>query len=98
VILDQELGGIARVLLGIAEQAAGDHQVSGKDGRAALADDSLGHDERFQAVPMQAQRRVGPGRAAPYDECLGSQLPHLRRGWYDGCIALRACISAKARA
>ena len=49
VVLDQKLGGVAGVLLGVAEQAAGDDQVAGEQRRAALADQPLADDQRLDA-------------------------------------------------
>ena len=50
VILDQELGGVARILLGVAEQPARDDQVAGEQRRAAFADQPLADDQRFDAA------------------------------------------------
>ena len=50
VILDEELGRVARLLVGVAERAAGQHQIAGEDRGAALADQSLADDDRLNAV------------------------------------------------
>ena len=50
---DQEFGGIARLLLGIAEQPPRHHEIAGKNRCAALADESFAHDCRLDATLVQ---------------------------------------------
>ena len=78
VILDEELGGVARLLLGVAERAARQHQVAGEDRGAALADQSLADDDGLDARAMQVERRIAAGRPAPDDRHIGIQYLHRR--------------------
>ena len=77
VVLDQELGGVARLLVGVAEAAAGDHQVAGEQRRAALADQPFADDQRFDALLLQVERRVTTGGPAANDCDIGLQRLHF---------------------
>jgi hypothetical protein len=44
VILDQELGGVARVLLGIPQSTARKHEIAREDRGPALADQAFADD------------------------------------------------------
>ena len=76
VILDQELGGVARLLLGVAEHAARQHEVAGKDRGAALADEALADDERLDAVPVQIERGIAAGCTSTDDHDFRGQDLH----------------------
>src|SRR5262249_5288771 len=68
VILDQELGGIARVLLGIPQSAPRKHEVACEDRGPTLADETLANDYRPDAVTMEIERGVAPGRPSADDD------------------------------
>src|SRR5262249_11977211 len=68
VILDQELGGIARVLLGIPQSAPRKHEVACEDRGPTLADETLANDYRPDAVTMEIERGVAPGCPSADDD------------------------------
>ena len=84
MVLDQEFGGVARLLVGVAEQPAGNHQVAGEQRGAAFADEALADDERLDAALMQAERGVTAGGAAANDRHIGRQPMHGRPLWPQG--------------
>ena len=54
VVLDEKFGGVARFLIGVTKQFAGDHQVAGEQRGAAFPDEALANDERRDALAVQA--------------------------------------------
>jgi hypothetical protein len=85
VILDQKLRGIAGVLVGVAEQAAGDDQVAGEQRRTALADQPLADDQGLDAAFFQTQRSIAPGASGPDDGYVRHYGPH---DWLPRCDAI----------
>ena len=65
VVLDEELGGVAGILVRVAEQAAGDDQIAGKQRSATLADQSLADDQGLDSVALQVERRVAAAAPPP---------------------------------
>src|SRR6185437_434522 len=47
VVLDQEFRGVARLLVGIAEQLAGDHEIAREQRRSAFSHEAFADDQRF---------------------------------------------------
>ena len=78
VVLDQELRGIAGVLFGIAEQAAGDDQVAGEQRRTAFADQSLADDQGLDAAALQVERRVTTRGATAHNHDIGGDRLHCK--------------------
>ena len=76
MILDQELGGVARVLLGIPQGAAREHEIAREDRGPALADETLADDYRFDSVAMETECRVAPGRPSADDDNICGLDPH----------------------
>lgn len=81
---NQEFGGIARLLLGVAQQSARHHQIAGEDRRAALADKAFAQNQRLDAAPTQLERGEGSGRATADHDRFGNQLTHTFKSRDDG--------------
>ncbi len=76
VVLDQELGGVAGLLLAVAEPAARDHQVAGEHRCAALADQALADDDAPDALALQVERGIAAGRATSNHHDIRRQHLH----------------------
>jgi hypothetical protein len=72
VILDEEFRRVARLLLAVAEAAAGQDEIAGEDRRAAFAHQALADDRRPDPAPVEFERRVAPRRTAAHHH-------HVRR-------------------
>ena len=78
VVLDQKLRRIAGVLVGVAEQAAGDDQVAGEQRRTALADQPLADDQGLDAAALQVERRVTTRGATAHNHDIGGDRLHCK--------------------
>src|SRR5262249_27930363 len=67
VILDEKLGGVARMFLAISEGTAGYDEVAGEDRGSALPDQALAQDDWSHPHAMQVDGRIAAGRAAAHD-------------------------------
>src|SRR5262249_4521716 len=80
VILDQELGRVARLLLGIAKGTAREYEISSKDRSPAFTDQSLTDHYRPDAVTMEIEGGIAARcPSADNDDIRGLHLHHLTR-------------------
>src|SRR6185312_3060898 len=79
VIFDEEFSCIARLLVGVAEQLARDHQISSEQRRAAFADQALAYDERGDALLVQTEGGIAARRSAADNRDVCLDPSHRRR-------------------
>ena len=85
MILDEKLGGVARLLFGIAETAASQHQIACEDRCAALSDEAFANDRHGYAEAGKVERSIAAGRTSPHHHHIRRRYFHWR---FDGVISV----------
>src|SRR5262249_30643881 len=90
VIFDEKFGRVAGVVFGIAQRAAGDHQIAGEQRGTALAGQPLAYNEWLDSELVQIKRCIAAGGPASDDGHISrfdahlshpASVPWKRRHW-----------------
>jgi hypothetical protein len=88
VIFDEKLGRVTGIFLAVAEQAAADHEIAGKDRGAALSDQPLAENDNAHVCLVQVEGGIGSGGSAADDRDVS--LKHHERVLHQP-VSMAAC-------
>ena len=83
------------IFLAVAEQAAANHKIAGKDRGAALSDQPLAENDNAHVCPVQVEGGIGSGGSAADDRDVG--LEHLERVLHQP-VSMVVCLRYNALA